>query len=64
MHLDVYKPTNKCQSGLEQHFCTYIFCQNCSNSIIMEIGLMPGSSVLCVCFMMGKPAGLAVIVYS
>ena len=22
MHLDVYKPTNKCQSGLEQCFCT------------------------------------------
>ena len=29
MHLNVhvYKPTNKCHSGLEQRFCTYIFCQ-------------------------------------
>ena len=49
MHLDVYKPTNKCQSGLEQCFCTSIICQNCSNSIIMELGLVPGSFLFCVC---------------
>ena len=40
MHLDVYKPTNKCYSSLEQCFCTYIFCQNCSNSIVVEIGVV------------------------